>query len=56
MVDLSEANRRYARKDRKIVLATLALHNYLNQTDNAHYTPAGFIDSEDSTGEKIAGQ
>ena len=56
MVDLSEANRRYARKDRKIVLATLALHNYLNQTDNAHYTPAGFIDSEDSTGEIIAGQ
>ena len=40
----------------KIVLATIALHNYLNQTGNAHYTPAGFIDSQDSTGEIIAGQ
>ena len=40
----------------KIVLATVALHNYLNQTGNAHYTPAGFIDSQDSTGEIIAGQ
>ena len=40
----------------KIVLATITLHNYLNQTENAHYTPAGFIDSENSTGEIIAGQ
>ena len=33
------------------VLATLALHNYLGQTENAHYYPAGIIDSEDSSGE-----
>ena len=32
------------------VLATLCLHNYLRQTDNAGYCPAGFVDSEDSTG------
>ena len=30
----------------KIVLATVAVHDYFNQTDKAHYTPAGFIDSE----------
>ena len=40
----------------KIVLATVALHNYLNQTDNVHYTLVGFIDSEGSPGEIIAGQ
>ena len=40
----------------KIVLATVALHNYLNQTDIAHYTPAGVIDSEVITGEVIAEQ
>ena len=34
----------------KYVLACLALHNYLRLTDNAHYTPAGFIDSEDKHG------
>ena len=27
-------------------LACLALHNYLRLTDNAHYTPSCFIDSE----------
>ena len=27
------------------VLATIALHNYLRLTDNAVYTPVGFVDS-----------
>ena len=30
--------------------ACLALHNYLCQTSNASYTPAGFVDSECSDG------
>ena len=37
-------------KVEKIVLACIALHNYLRQTDSARYTPSGFIDSEDLTG------
>ena len=37
-------------KVEKIVLACIALHNYLRQADSARYTPSGFIDSEDSTG------
>ena len=32
----------------KYVLACLALHNYLRQTNNASYTPSGFVDSENS--------
>ena len=39
----------------KIVLATIALHNYLRQTDNTSYCPAGFIDSERATGDIIPG-
>ena len=39
-----------------IVLATIALHNYLIQTDTAVYTPSGFIDSESNTGEIKKGQ
>ena len=31
-------------------LACLTLHNYLRQTDNAMYTPSGFIDSENKDG------
>ena len=38
------------------VLATLALHNYLRLTDNATYTPKGFVDSEDSTGNVTVGK
>ena len=38
------------------VLTTLALHNYLRQTDNAVYTPAGFIDSQNSSGEVQPGE
>ena len=38
------------------VLATLVLHNYLRQTDNAFYTPAGFIDSENGSGEILPGE
>ena len=33
----------------KITKATVCLHNYLRLTENATHTPAGFIDSEDST-------
>ena len=32
------------------VLACIALHNYLRQTNNSVYTPAGFADSECSSG------
>ena len=39
----------------KIVLATIALHNYLRQTDNTSYCPNGFIDCERSTSEIIPG-
>jgi len=34
----------------KIVQATVALHNYLVQTDTAYYCPAGFVDSFDGSG------
>lgn len=41
----------------KIVLAAGALHNYLQPTDNIHYTPsAGFVDSEDKTDAIMVGQ
>ena len=32
------------------VLACMALHNYLRQTNTAHYCPNGFIESEDGSG------
>ena len=35
----------------KYVKAAIVLHNYLRQTENAAYCPAGFIDSERSTGD-----
>ena len=38
------------------VLAAMALHNYLRQTDNAGYCPTGFVDSEDSTGKIKEGE
>ena len=34
----------------KYVLATLSLHNYLRQTENAGYCPLGFVDREDADG------
>ena len=34
----------------RYVLATLCLHNYLSQTENASYCAAGFVDSENSSG------
>ena len=37
-------------KVEKIVLACIALLNYLRHADSAIYNPSGFIDSEDSTG------
>ena len=33
-----------------ITLASMALHNYLKQTENASYRPTGFIDSEYNDG------
>ena len=40
----------------KTVLAATTLHNYLQQTDNTHYTTAGFVDFEDKTGAIMEGQ
>ena len=37
-------------------LAYLALHNYLRLTDNAHYTPSGFVDSVDKDGHFLSGE
>ena len=39
-----------------LVQACVSLRNYLQLTDNAHYVPRGFIDSEDSTGTLIHGE
>ncbi|XP_066914218.1 putative nuclease HARBI1 [Clytia hemisphaerica] len=36
-------------------LACLSLHNYLRLTNNAGYVPAGFADSEDSSGNIVDG-
>ena len=38
------------------VLATVALHNYLRLTDNAVYTPVGFVDSQASSCEIQPGE
>ena len=40
----------------KNVLAAMGLHNYLKQTNDAHYTPAGFADSEDKSAAIIEAQ
>ena len=34
----------------RYTMAALCLHKYLRQTESATYCPAGFIDSEDSSG------
>ena len=34
----------------RYIMACVCLHNYLRQTDNAHYIPMGFVDCEDSSG------
>ena len=39
----------------KVVLAAMALHNYLRQTDNASYCPQGYIDSSRATGDIVPG-
>ena len=39
----------------KYVLACFALNNYLRKTNNATYTPSGFMDSECSDGTIISG-
>ena len=38
-----------------IVKATLCLHNYLRLTDNSFYTPQGFVDVENNSGQIIPG-
>ena len=38
------------------VLATITLHNYLRLTDDAVYTPIGFVDSQASSGEIRPGE
>ena len=38
-----------------IVAATVCLHSYLRLTDNANYIPAGFVDSEDISGNIVPG-
>jgi hypothetical protein len=38
-----------------IVKACICLHNYLRLTDNAHYIPQGFVDTEDGKDEIIPG-
>ena len=40
----------------KYTLACLVLHNFLRLTDNAHYTPSGFVDSEDKKGNLLPGE
>ena len=40
----------------KYTMACLALHNYLRLTDNVHYSPAGFVDSEDKDGNILPGE
>ena len=37
-------------------LACLALHNYSRLTDNAHYTPSGFVDSVDKDANFLSGE
>lgn len=39
----------------KITKASVCLHNYLRLTENATYTPAGFLDSEASSGNILLG-
>ena len=38
-----------------IIKAGIGLHNYLRLTENARYTPMGFIDSGDSSGNIVLG-
>lgn len=40
----------------KIIQATVALHNYCRQTDNASYCPAGFMYSFDGSGNILLGE
>ena len=39
----------------RIVQATVCLHNYLMLTENAHFVPNGFVDSESNSGDIIPG-
>ena len=40
----------------QIVQAAVCLHNYLTLTQNAHYIPHGFVDSEDQSGNLVNGE
>jgi len=40
----------------KVVQSTVALHNYLRQTDTACYCPAGFVYSFDGSGNILTGE
>ena len=40
---------------KKVVLAAMAFHNYLRQTDKASYCPQGYIDSDRATGDIVPG-
>ena len=40
---------------KKCILACIALHNYLRQTNNASDTPSGYVDSDNSDGTIILG-
>ena len=53
---LRKAIRASVENAEKYVLVCLALHNYLRLTDNTHYTPAGFIYSEDKHGNFVPGE
>ena len=40
----------------KTIVAAIVFYNYLRQTDNACYTPNGFVNSEDNSGNIVPGQ
>ena len=39
----------------RVTKACICLHNYLKQTENACYVPAGFVDTEDDSGTIVPG-
>ena len=56
MEDFSETCQGTVNNVEKYTLSCLALHNYLRLTENAYYSPSGFIDSEDKNGNIIPGE
>lgn len=53
---LEGVSKAYHAKVEKIIIATVALHNYLQHTDNANYTPRGFVGSKEKSKEITEGQ